>query len=610
MAGFSEGICRRVTTKRSRLIASTAWNTRIPKQCALITPGNSLCTYLQMDRLPCNWNCKSEPIRRCAMHVGWLEILLLMLLQQAPASAPIASNLRIAGTAVDAISGAPVKEAAVFLTRGRTTVSVLTQLDGRFVFEHLEAGKYALSARGKGYQRQAFDQHENFSTAIVVGEDQNTENLVFRLTPAASISGQVTDEFSEAVRDAQVMLLWEGITNGRQSVETRNETSTDDKGRYRFTGLQPGRYYLVVNAQPWYAQHTLRPNDASSDVSPGFHSVTEQNANLDVVYPLTYYPRETEAARAGSITLQPGQRATADFALQPVPSLHLRFAGRGTDLPQIVGVQVQHQIFGGQSVFTNSQITSRDKDSIEVSGIPPVHLIVRLDMNAYPASKKGMRSVQQEIDATRDGTVNLTEITDDVAVGGKVDITGTVGFPDPAGIVLRSGETGSTYFANISKEGKYEFQIANVKPGSYNVLVENAPGFYIDKVQAVGATVFGNHLAIGSATQVRLAVRIGQGLGRVDGVALRDAKPAAGVMILLIPNQSQNYPFRFRRDQSDSDGSFTLQEVLPGRYTLVAIENGWNQQWADPAVFKQWLSGGEAVQVAPNGKYTVKVKVQ
>jgi hypothetical protein len=221
-----------------------------------------------------------------------------------------------------------------------------------------------------------------------------------------------------------------------------------------------------------------------------------------------------------------------------------------------------------------------------------------------------MRTGQQEIDATQDGTINLNEIADEVAVSGKVEVTGTVGFPDQAGIALRSAETGSNYFANISKEGKNEFQIADVKPGSYNVLVENAPGFYVDTVQAAGATGSGNSVAIGGATQVRLAVRIGQGLGRVEGFALRDAKPAAGVMILLIPNQSQNHPFRFRRDQSDSDGSFTLQEVLPGRYTLVAIENGWNQQWADPAVFKQWLSGGEAVQVAPNGKYTVKVRVQ
>jgi 5-hydroxyisourate hydrolase-like protein (transthyretin family) len=545
------------------------------------------------------------------MHVAWLGFLFLMLQLQAPDPAPNANNLRVTGTVVDAVSGAPVKAAEVFLTRGQTTFTVLTQQDGRFVFENLESGKYSLSARGKGYQMQAFDQHENFSTAIVAGVDQYTENLVFRLTPAASISGQVMDEFSEGVRDAQVMLFWEGITDGRQAVRTRNQTSTDDQGRYRFADLQPGRYYLAVHAQPWYAQHnTLQFSDANVGGTVGLHPIAEQNASLDVVYPVTYYPHETEAARASMITLQPGDRANADVTLQPVPALHLRFAVRGTDPPQGVGIQVMQQAFGGLPIFANAQIVSMDKDSIEVAGIPPGHLLVHLDMHADLENRKGNHSLQQEIDATHNGTVNLTEITDEVAVSGKVEVTGTVGLPDSAGIMFRSVETGLNYFANISKEVKNEFQIADVKPGRYHVLVANAPGFYVDTVQAAGATVSGNIVAIGSATQVRLTVRIGQGLGRVEGFALRDAKPAAGVMILLIPNQSQDHPFRFRRDQSDSDGSFTLQEVLPGRYTLVAIENGWNQQWADPAVFKQWVSGGEAVQVAPNGKYTVKVKVQ
>src|SRR6266699_6993357 len=106
------------------------------------------------------------------MHARWLGMFFLMLLLQAPGFPPNANNLRITGTAVDAVSGAPVKEAEVFLTRGQTTFSVLTQPDGRFVFEHLEAGKYTLSAKGKGYQLQAFDVHENFSTAIVAGADQ------------------------------------------------------------------------------------------------------------------------------------------------------------------------------------------------------------------------------------------------------------------------------------------------------------------------------------------------------------------------------------------------------------------------------------------------------
>jgi hypothetical protein len=545
------------------------------------------------------------------MHVGWLEIVLLTFLGQAAAPPPSATNFRVTGTVVDAVSGAPVKDAEVFLTRGQTTFTALTQPDGLFVFEHLEAGKYSLSAKGKRYELQAFNQHENFSTAIVAGPDQNTENLVFRLTPAASISGQVTDEFSEPVRNAQVMVFRKGIMNGKETVQMQNRSSTDDKGRYDFAHLQPGRYYLAVSAQPWYAQHDiLHSSEPSVGNTGGFQPLTEQNANLDVVYPIMYYPHESDGARASMITLRAGDRSQADLTLQPVPALHLRFAVHGTDLPQGAGIQVVQQIFGGPPVFATSQIVSMDKDSIEVAGIPPGHLIVRLDMNADPANRKGMHRVQQEIDATQDGPINLPEIADEVEVSGKVEMTGTVGFPDQAGIVLRSGEFGSEYFANISNEGKNEFQIAGVKPGRYNVLVATAPGFYVDTMQATGAAVSGNSVVIGSVTQVRLTVRIGQGLGRVDGFALRDAKPAAGVMILLIPNQSQDDPFQFHRDQSDSDGSFTLQEVLPGRYTLVAIENGWNQQWADSAVYKQWLSGGEAVEVVPNGKYTVKVKVQ
>jgi hypothetical protein len=64
-----------------------------------------------------------------------------------------------------------------------------------------------------------------------------------------------------------------------------------------------------------------------------------------------------------------------------------------------------------------------------------------------------------------------------------------------------------------------------------------------------------------------------------------------------------------RQDQSDSDGTFSLTAV-PGRYTLVAVENGWDKEWASPSVMKMWLKAGEPVEVAPDGKYTIKVKVQ
>jgi hypothetical protein len=37
----------------------------------------------------------------------------------------------------------------------------------------------------------------------------------------------------------------------------------------------------------------------------------------------------------------------------------------------------------------------------------------------------------------------------------------------------------------------------------------------------------------------------------------------------------------FRRDQSDLDGTFSLHGVIPGTYTVVAIDNGWDLDWCD-----------------------------
>ena len=48
----------------------------------------------------------------------------------------------------------------------------------------------------------------------------------------------------------------------------------------------------------------------------------------------------------------------------------------------------------------------------------------------------------------------------------------------------------------------------------------------------------------------------------------------------------------FRRDQSDLDGTFTLQGIVPGRYTVLAIEGGWELDWSErePAIFdSSWM---------------------
>jgi hypothetical protein len=84
---------------------------------------------------------------------------------------------------------------------------------------------------------------------------------------------------------------------------------------------------------------------------------------------------------------------------------------------------------------------------------------------------------------------------------------------------------------------------------------------------------------------------------RIEGFARKKERGFAGAMIVLVPKDLKAITELARRDQSDSDGSFALLNVEPGDYTVVAIEDGWELDWGDPAVIARYLPGGQPVTV-------------
>jgi hypothetical protein len=95
---------------------------------------------------------------------------------------------------------------------------VITEENGAFEFKDLPAGKFALRAARRGYLRGSYDQHDQFSTAIVTGAGMETENLVLRLTPLARIFGKISDQFGEPVRNAMIWLYTRDDQNGYDRV--------------------------------------------------------------------------------------------------------------------------------------------------------------------------------------------------------------------------------------------------------------------------------------------------------------------------------------------------------------------------------------------------------
>ena len=142
--------------------------------------------------------------------------------------------------------------------------SLVTGDDGKFAFNAVAAGKYSLAGTKRGYITAAYDQHDQFSTAIVTGADLDTQSLVLRLAPAAVISGKILDESGEPVRHATVTAFFDDHGSGVDQIRQARGVQTDDLGAYELPSLDPGTYFLSADAKPWYAIHpaSTPPNSA------------------------------------------------------------------------------------------------------------------------------------------------------------------------------------------------------------------------------------------------------------------------------------------------------------------------------------------------------------
>ncbi len=538
---------------------------------------------------------------------------------QAVHTPPAQLGYRIAGILVNWVTGQPVAGASVAIaptaqgTDREITQTVITGADGRFLFAGLSRGKYSLMAAAHGSMLQYFERHGMYATAIAAGPDLDSEHLVFRLQPDASIEGAVTDENNDPVQNATVRLFQQSMEDGRQKTIPMDRGQTDDQGQFRIGHLAPGTYYLAVSAHPWYAQNsrvTLRQKSNNPDADA---RSAQEAAALDVAYPLTFYPDSPDSAGASPIVLHPGERVTADVVMRAVPSLHLRIrtgnAGNYAG-PAMAGFpRISQRIFDGYlDSEINAPFSSVEPGVIEITGLAPGHYVIEMPGSKGVNDKGANRGGYRELDLAGDLEVNPNDSSGFATVVGSLLFEGAQRVPNGVAMRLVNEETGESFGSELSDKGQFEFE--GVKPGRYTVVLQSGGGYFLRKMSATGAKLAGRTLEIGVSGSVHIAATVGRGLAQVDGVALRGGKPFSGAMIVLVPQDAAHNSPLFRRDQSDSDGTFTLPNVVPGQYTVLALANAWDLEWGNPAVLQPYLKDGTPVQVTGEGKLQVEVRVQ
>jgi hypothetical protein len=589
----------------------------------------------------------------------FLTLVLLLFAATALQSQPVPppATYRIGGIVVDALTGQPLGLAEVTLapvTALDDLQTFLTAPDGHFLFANLAPGKYRLMAGRRGYAVQGFNAHEAYMTAIVAGPGQDSEHLRFRLSPSAVLTGTISDQWNDPVRDAEVLLFQQSWSAGSRSLHPINRTATNDLGHYRFAHLVPGTYVIGVIAHPWWGNFVAQSVAVSQFLAPpgitDHDSALETpqrtppvtpNPALDVVYPVTYFPNAIRLSDAVKVSLLPGATETADVSLRPVPSIHLHVRvppaapspavnqteaidGEQTEpVPPDLATSVEVVAnAGGENSSPIQALRQRISPGLfDLSGIPPGDVTVTVsgaqgENDPATHAQSLQLSANTELDLTPHGP--LADVSGVVSI--QKDVTGTQnGVTDqtpasdsPPSFMLefRSRKTGESYKTSISNKGEFSFAGSALPPGTYEVSLSDGPSLQVSSLEATGAAVSHRTIEIPAGQPVKLTVHTSEAKCSLAGFALKDGKPFAGAMIVLVPQDPDQNPALFHRDQSDSDGSFSMAPLFPGRYTLLALENGWDLEWSNPAVLFKYLPNGLPVEIAPNSALNLNAKVQ
>jgi Carboxypeptidase regulatory-like domain len=518
--------------------------------------------------------------------------------QSGSSTASAAQSWHISGKVVDARSGQALARCVVEITptgHRSQSFSFETGDDGRFDFGGIPSGKYELSAARRGYLTQSYQQHEDFSTAIAVGSERISEDLLFNLMPQAIFYGTVNDESGEPIRGAQVHLYEDRERDGLRSTQQRQTVITDDRGMYEIANIPPGNYFLSSSAQPWYAaaangQHLPIQDTQQSAV----------NSALDVAYRNTFYPDAFSSDDAIPIPIRGGERIEANMTLNAQHAMRLQLPLAGSRDGGI-GVSIAQNVFGQLEQMPTSMQLSNE-GAIEISGVLPGQYEVTV-------THSDGQSPPESTHFTADIADGATQLAADSGAG-EVTVSGKVTSLDSkirfAAISLVASHPQRNYFAPLNDAGDFTLQ---VPPGEYQVIGQ-IPQMYLASVTSPDALVKGRMLQVKAGAAPKLEIVAGNGYGQVEGVAERDGRPASGAMVLLAPEDAKDNQILFRRDQSDSDGTFLLFNIIPGRYRLLAIDEGWDLDWADPNVLVAYLKKSITVQVHPHDKLKQTVEVQ
>jgi protocatechuate 3,4-dioxygenase beta subunit len=518
------------------------------------------------------------------------------------------NTVTLVGTVVKEPGSQPLKKVLLHLVAedqkqgGNYTAD--TDSEGRFRIEKVQPGRYRLLLEKTGFHQINLRGRQADGSALTVQAGQDTNDLLFRMLPAAVITGKVVDEDGDPLPNYGVSLLRKRPGKSREPEVAGNER-TNDLGEYRFGGLFPGQYLVAVVPLPDSRNFEHVAKDSDGKDSNGVASKPDLN------YLITYYPGTPDSAQAGVVSLRAGDEMPVNFAMTPARTYRVRGIVTGIPANQKPIVQI---VSKGVSNSLNGAEVAAD-GQFEVRGVAPGSYSIMV----YSGSEGQFLTARQNVtvaDADVEGVKLLP--TRPFAVSGHLRVEGRAGRdlthytavlhsatdPDDPGIFM-SLDNGSN--AQVDRFGN--FQWTNVTSGNYvaQVFGDENPDTFLKSV-TIGNSSADTSFSLTGPTSIELV--IGSKGGMLEGVVLDNDKPASNATVVAVPEEKhRKIHERYGVGLADQNGRFTIHGLAPGIYTVFAWQDLDDGLYYDAAFLKSQESNGTALKIEEGSRQKIELKL-
>lgn len=483
------------------------------------------------------------------------------------------------------------------------TVSAQTDEDGLYEIADLPAGKYRVNAAKLGFTSAAL---ENLDLA----EGQTKTKIDLTLPRYSAVTGRVLDEFGDPVESVPVSLSRITFEAGRRrlvGVRGVPPTSTDDTGRYRLYGLEPGQF--IVNASPGQ----VVPNQLMSDLAG---------------YAATYFPGTSNAREAQLVPVPRAQDVTGlDFTLVPTQTASVAGIKLGADGEPMGGsLSLMESARSGAIITPAVGARIKDDGTFEFPSVAPGEYVIQADRGRVNTGNEGDFVSQYVTVNGRNVGDLMLRATPGSTISGHVVLDGDGPAPSYRQLTVvpdradldRTPNNGSIAKAEVRAD--LSFEVTGIH-GPRRIGTDRiVSGWGLKSVIANGVDVTDRPIDFGTASQslsdvqVILTNRLTEIM--FTGVDSR-GNPTRDYALLVFPGDRERWyagSRYFKRAAPGADG-YTLIRGLPaGEYLVVALSNAAVLKdsfdaWQDPDVLETLIQRATRAMLTESGKLSISGRV-